>query len=177
MNQRDHSGNCASADTLNLGTKRLRLVAQTRESARAQLEKISPTERAEVSSAWLALLENSSAIDPWIHGFILRQREGDIFVGQCGFKKPPTPEGSVEIAYGIAAEYQGKGYATEAAEALVIFAFADPNVRVVLAHTLPEANASTRVLTKCGFQFTGEVIDPEDGRVWRWERKRVKATT
>ena len=33
-------------------------------------------------------------------------------------------------------------------------------------------NASTRVLTKCGFRHIGQVIDPEDGPVWRWERHR-----
>ena len=29
--------------------------------------------------------------------------------------------------------------------------------------------AATRVL-KCGFRYTGEVIDPEDGLVWSWEK-------
>jgi RimJ/RimL family protein N-acetyltransferase len=41
-----------------------------------------------------------------------------------------------------------------------------------LAHPLPAANASTRVLGKCGFEPKGEVIDSEDGRVWRWEKTR-----
>jgi RimJ/RimL family protein N-acetyltransferase len=45
-------------------------------------------------------------------------------------------------------------------------------VRRAIAHTLPEANASGRVLAKCGLRFVGEVIDPEDGSVWRWERQR-----
>ena len=91
-------------------------------------------------------------------------------VGRGGFKGPPTADGIVEIAYGVSPEHQGKGYATEAAEALVEFAFSNEQVRGVWAHTLPEANASTRVLTKCGFQCVGEVIDPEDGLVWRWEK-------
>ncbi len=39
-----------------------------------------------------------------------------------------------------------------------------------LAHTCPEPNASTRVLTKCGFRRVGEVMDPDDGLVWRWEK-------
>ena len=62
------------------------------------------------------------------------------------------------------------GYATEAAQSLTEYAFSSGKVRVVRAHTLPEPNASTRVLTKCGFRRIGEVIDPEDGLVWRWER-------
>ena len=41
---------------------------------------------------------------------------------------------------------------------------------LVRAHTLAERNASTRVLEKCGFGLVGEVVDPEDGPVWRWER-------
>lgn len=77
--------------------------------------------------------------------------------------------------YGIVPSFQGVGYATEAAEALVAFAFRDDRVSTVRAHTLPEANASTRVLAKCGFAFTGEVVDPEDGPVWRWERARRTA--
>ncbi len=50
------------------------------------------------------------------------------------------------------------------------FAANDPRVQLIRAHTRPEANASTRVLRKCGFVHIGEIIDPEDGPVWRWER-------
>ena len=119
---------------------------------------------------WLAAVRASEPMDPWIHGFSIVHRETGRTVGSCGFKGPPA-EGVVEIAYGIDPEHQGNGYATEAAEALTNFAFAQ-NVRTVRAHTLPEANASTRVLTKCGFRHVGPVIDPEDGPVWRWERHR-----
>jgi hypothetical protein len=36
--------------------------------------------------------------------------------------------------------------------------------------TLPEENASNKALKRNGFGFAGEVDDPEDGLVWRWER-------
>jgi RimJ/RimL family protein N-acetyltransferase len=45
-------------------------------------------------------------------------------------------------------------------------------VRIVRAHTLPQANASTRVLEKCGFAHAGAIDDPEDGWVWRWDLPR-----
>jgi RimJ/RimL family protein N-acetyltransferase len=83
--------------------------------------------------------------------------------------------GAVEIAYGIVPGYQGRGYATEAAAALVTFAFGSGCVRLVRAHTLPTPNASTRVLMKCGFERAGEVMDPDDGVVWRWERAEEPA--
>ena len=161
--------------TTHVQTQSLKLVPQTREEVRAYVEQMQPHERAEVSRAWLALLDGSSAIDPWIHGFVLVHRNTDSVIGKCGFKGPPGADGVVEIAYGVAPEHQGKGYATEAAQALVTYAFSSGQVRVVLAHTLPDSNASKRVLAKNGFRHTGEVIDPDDGLVWRWERHNETA--
>jgi RimJ/RimL family protein N-acetyltransferase len=124
----------------------------------------------EVSPVWLERLRTSSEADPWRHGFAVVERGGESVIGTAGFKGPPDSAGTVEIAYGIVPSHQGRGYATEAAAALVGFACNDERVRLVRAHTLPTLNASTRVLTKCGFQYIGEVMDPEDGPVWRWER-------
>ena len=76
----------------------------------------------------------------------------------------------MEISYGIAPEFEGRGFATEAARLLIAHACASGSVRRVRAHTLPEDNASTRVLRKCGFSRCGELIDPVDGPIWRWER-------
>lgn len=56
--------------------------------------------------------------------------------------------------------------------ALIDYAFGLDDVLMVRAHTCPEPNASTRVLTKCGFQKVGEFVDPEDGFVWRWDLER-----
>jgi ribosomal-protein-alanine N-acetyltransferase len=151
-------------------TKNLELVPKTLEEVYAAIEAMTPADRAELSADWLALLQASTSADEWTHGFSLVLRDSDTVVGSAGFKGPPA-DGVVEIAYGLSPEYQGKGYATEAAEALTAYAFQTGKVRVVRAHTLPESNASTRVLTKCGFHRIGEVIDPEDGLVWRWEKE------
>ncbi|MEX0613544.1 MAG: GNAT family N-acetyltransferase [Pirellulales bacterium] len=151
-------------------TRSLNLVPLTREDALAMVEAMSPAEKAQLSADWLAQLHASNAADPWTHGFSLVQRGTGTAVGTCGFKGPPAADGVVEISYGVDPDHQGKGYATEAAEALVIFASGSARVRLVRAHPLPEPNASTRVLAKCGFRRIGEVIDPEDGLVWRWEK-------
>lgn len=124
----------------------------------------------EVSPAWLAQLRELDRADPWILGFALVHRETGSVIGSAGFKGPPDDDGIVEVAYGIVPAFQGFGYATEATTALVAYARASGLVERVRAHTLPTANASTRVLTKCGFTNVGNVIDPEDGPVWRWER-------
>ena len=126
----------------------------------------------DVSPEWLARLQEATGPDPWRHGFFVVDRAHRSVIGSAGFKGPADATGMVEIAYGIVPSCQGCGYATEAAAALVQFAFANEHVRCVRAHTLPTPNASTRVLEKCGFRRTGRVVDPEDGPVWRWERDR-----
>jgi [ribosomal protein S5]-alanine N-acetyltransferase len=128
---------------------------------------------AEISPAWLAGVRASPAADPWVHGFAIVHRQSSSVIGSAGFKGPPVKEGMVEIGYGIVPAYQGRGHATEAAAALVAFAFDSGRVRLVRAHTAPTPNASTRVLAKCGFNQIGEVEDPDDGLVWRWEKAEV----
>lgn len=155
---------------IEIQTERLKLVPMSLEETRAMVGRMEPSVRAQVSADWLARLERATEPDVWWHGFAVVKRDGNLRVGSCGFKGPADSNGMVEIAYGIEAEFQGQGYATEVARALTEFALGNEKVRVVRAHTLPEANASTRVLTKCGFRKVGEVIDPEDGRVWRWEK-------
>jgi [ribosomal protein S5]-alanine N-acetyltransferase len=151
-------------------TNSLKLIQKTLEEVRAWVDAMDPSEKAQLSGEWMAQLHASTSTDAWKHGFTLVHRHGDIVVGHAGFKGPPAADGMVEIAYGVTPDHQGRGYATEAAQALVAFAFSSGRVRVVQAHTLPESNASKRVLTKCGFRHVGEVIDPDDGLVWRWER-------
>jgi ribosomal-protein-alanine N-acetyltransferase len=128
----------------------------------------------DVSPVWLEALRNavgqSGGPNPWRHGFFIIEKESGEIVGGAGFKGAPDPAGMVEIAYGVVPSREGRGYATEAARALIHFASNDTRVRTIRAHTRPEANASTRVLAKCGFAHVGPVVDPEDGPVWRWER-------
>ena len=155
-------------------TKNLRLTLPTLAEVLESIEAMSESDRAQVSPEWLARARAATAADPWIHGFNVVQRESGATVGSCGFKGPPSVEGIVEIAYGVNPSYQGRGYATEVAQALADYAFRSGRVSLVCAHTLPHENASTRVLTKCEFECVGEVIDPEDGLVWRWELRADK---
>ena len=123
------------------------------------------------SPEYLAEIQSATAADPWRLGFVVVLEEERIVIGMCGFKGPPDGAGMAEIAYGIAPAWQGKGFATRAAKELIDFARSSGLVAMLRAHTLPEPNASTRVLGKCAFQRIGEVNDPADGLVWRWERR------
>ena len=129
----------------------------------------------DVSRDFLAKLHGATSADPWTFGFAVLDTADKLIVGSCGFVGPPGTDGAVEIAYAIAPDYRGRGYAAEVARALVAYALADGRARTIRAHTRPESNASTRVLTKCGFRHIGEINHPEDGLIWRWEYAGVEA--
>ncbi len=93
--------------------------------------------------------------------------DGARVVGSGGVKAPPLPDGEVEIGYGMAPAYRGRGLATEAARALTLEALAQ-GARRVSAFTTPDNTASWRLLQRIGYVRDGETIDPDDGLAWRW---------
>jgi RimJ/RimL family protein N-acetyltransferase len=128
----------------------------------------------EVSPHYLASLRGRTRSDVWRDGFAVVHRDSNLVIGLGGFKGCPDECGAVEIAYAVVPSFEGRGYATQIARMLVEFALQNDDVRLVRAHTLPTPNASTKVLTKCGFAYVGAFQDPEDGLVWRWELARVR---
>lgn len=121
----------------------------------------------DVAQQTLALVAAVPRESPW-GGYLAVDAEQRWVVGTCTFKTGPRDDGSVEIAYFTFPAFEGQGFATAMAHKLIAVARAAPPVRRVVAHTLPQRNASTRVLEKAGMQYVGEVEDPEDGWVWRW---------
>ena len=80
-------------------------------------------------------------------------------VGDIGFKGPPDDLHTVEIGYSVLPAFQGRGYATEAARALVAWGFAQPGVRRIVANCRADNGASIRVLEKAGMRQTGRDRD------------------
>lgn len=162
--------------TVVIPTARLELVLQTPDEVLAWIESMPPADRAEVSPEWIARVRSTDAGDPWALSYQVVERATAAVAGGCAFKGPPDVNGMVELAYGIEPPHRGRGFATEAAGALTAFALAHDRVRIVRAHTRSDNAASARVLEKCGFRRVGEVIDPEDGPVIRWELGAVEST-
>jgi [ribosomal protein S5]-alanine N-acetyltransferase len=157
---------------MQLHTENLTLVLQSSEEILAWVDSLDAATRAEISPDWLARIHTSTAPNPWTHGFTIMQWASGATIGSCAYKGPPDTDGTVEIAYSAEPAYQGRGVATEAAQALVEYALSSSQVRVVRAHTRPDGTASMRVLGKLGFTRVGEVLDPEDGVVVRWELQK-----
>jgi [ribosomal protein S5]-alanine N-acetyltransferase len=95
----------------------------------------------------------------------------NIVIGDSGFKSLPDKTGSVEIGYGIVPAYRNRGFALEAASALVDWAFRHAEVRQITAECLEDNEASKRVLEKLGMQFT-ETQSSNQGPLLKWRLVR-----
>ena len=115
---------------------------------------------------------DSSLLPSDWNGYFFIYPKDRVLVGNGGFKGQPDDSGIVEIGYEIASEYWNHGFATEAAQGMIDYAFAHEQVRTVIAHTLAYVNASNKVLQKVGMQFVAEVDDAEEGKIWRWQISR-----
>ncbi len=174
-------------DVLPIVTERLELVPATPELVRAALAggaALAGALGAAVPATWPPdyldeaalrftlerLAQGPEQAGWWLHFVILGQGGTErTLIGSAGYAGPPSPEGTVEVGYGIVSDHRRRGYATEAARALVDRAFELPEVRLVIAHTLPSLAGSIGVLEQCGFLLAGD--GPEPG-VIRFELAR-----
>jgi [ribosomal protein S5]-alanine N-acetyltransferase len=85
----------------------------------------------------------------WFTYWLIVVRQENAGVGMLGFKGFPNETGATEIGYGLAPDYQGKGYMGEAVQGLVDWAFAHPFCSTITA-TEVENPASRRLLEKLG---------------------------
>ena len=91
----------------------------------------------------------------WYAPWKICLKDGGAMAGDLCFKGP-VRNYAVEIGYGIAPDFAGKGYMTEAVQAMTRWAFSQKDVTFVEAETAPDNKASQRILEKCGFTPYGE---------------------
>jgi len=92
------------------------------------------------------------------HGFTLYAVEIEAthaFIGFVGLSIPSfqahfTP--AVEIGWRLASQYWGEGYATEAAKAVLHYAFTELGLDEIVSFTVVNNKASRRVMEKIGLQ-------------------------
>ena len=153
-------------------TARLRLVPATLAHARAEIgnpatfasllgarvpENWPPESSADALPLFLQWLEAAPDHVGWFGWYALGRGEGatvPVLVGGGGFLGPPL-EGQVNIGYSVLPQFQGTGFATEIAGALVQWAWRQKSVAKIVAETEWANPASVRVLEKLGFVETG----------------------
>ena len=103
------------------------------------------------------------------HGYgvwILRERDTGSFVGRAGLRRLAIDGfDEVELLYACMPTHWGRGYTTEAADAIVRVAFDRLVLRDLVAFTLPTNAASRRVMEKAGFRYERDFIHAGLGHV------------
>lgn len=88
-----------------------------------------------------------SGFESWM----IIDKDRKTLVGDVGFKGAPDAAGLVDLGYAITASERRKGYAVEAVEALIKWAFKQPEVKMITAKCKHVNAASTKTLMHLGF--------------------------
>jgi RimJ/RimL family protein N-acetyltransferase len=126
---------------------------------------------------FLEQLKQDPTLVGWLSWYWVLRREATeeaLLIGSGGFKSQPQSDGAIEIGYSVLPQYQGRGYATEAVAGLLAWVFSHGEATRAIAEAPQENRASIRVLTKLGFDYTGQ--GSEAGTV-RFELTRDRYST
>jgi ribosomal-protein-alanine N-acetyltransferase len=154
---------------LNLETSRLSLIPLSRrhlqqyldDPAALEMELGHPVSRGIVTDRVCRAIEmklsKMTAVEEirhaWFTYWLLVIKDVSFGAGLAGFKGSPDEHGEAEIGYGIDPAFQGKGYMTEAAKALIAWAFREPGCLAVVARDVMRWNiASQKVLDRVGMK-------------------------
>ncbi len=161
--------------TSRISTDRLLLIPATLEIVEAELAgraALSSAIGADVPDDWppplndeqtfrfiLDRLRSAPGDVGWLFWYVLRTGRESVSpaaIGICGFKGRPTDEGVAEIGYSVVPACHRRGFANEACEALLEWAFSHEEVSKVIGHTLKGLTPSIGVMEKLGFVYEGE---------------------
>ena len=166
---------------IEIQTERLRLIPLSREQLICLLEDPNSLEDAlgmtisqpvlteRARRAVRRKIEKMEAVDErlhlWYTYWLIVISASQCGAGLVGFKGCPDEDGQTEIGYGMDPAFQHQGYTTEAARALVAWAFEEPTCKSIVAVNVQKDNpASSRILEKLGMTVYEET---EDGLSWR----------
>jgi RimJ/RimL family protein N-acetyltransferase len=113
-------------------------------------------------------LERAPQAEPWLVRAVILREPVRTMIGHAGFHGQPgvngkQDPGGVELGYTIFEPHRGRGYATEAARALMDWAEAERGIHRFIASVAPTNDPSLAIVKKLGFVQTGEQWDEEDG--------------
>lgn len=115
-----------------------------------------------------SMVGRTAGLEEWSRLIVLRGEHSPAgrptVIGEVGFKSLPDAGGAVEIGYGVASSWRGRGYASEAVAAICRWAFQQGRVSLIRAECLPSNLGSVGVLRRSGFRERGS-----DSGMLRWE--------
>ncbi|HCW24441.1 MAG TPA: hypothetical protein DGX96_12810 [Lachnospiraceae bacterium] len=150
--------------TARIETKRLVLRPHVMEDAEYLYRHFGTDERMYAYSGWNPYATERKAREtvrhfiesykaPSFFGWAIEAGQG--IIGTIGAYDYDAEKSSVEVGISIAPEFWGKGYATEALQAVITYLTRDNGIRTVKAWCASDNIGSKRAMEKCGMQQTG----------------------
>ena len=87
--------------------------------------------------------------------FAICLKESALLIGGCGIRREAELSCIANLGWAVHPEFQSKGYATEAAEALVRFGFDHLQLKIIYATCDARNTASFKVMEKLGMERVG----------------------
>jgi aminoglycoside 6'-N-acetyltransferase len=109
----------------------------------------------------------------WVQ-FSVEELATDRLVGDVGLSPADDEHGVVKIGYTMAPAAQGRGYATEAVQALVGYALDVLDAEVVRAYASAENVPSIRVAEKAGLVLVERFERTYEGETWQGVRYELR---
>lgn len=109
-------------------------------------------------------LELAGGAPTGFESWLVLKKDSLRIIGDVGFKGRPNATGEADIGYAVIQQERRAGYGTEAASALVEWAFGQPGVQAITAKCLTGNTASARTLIRMGFR---EVSRDDEFISWR----------
>ena len=90
-------------------------------------------------------------------------------IGTCGIRRDEENDWEADIGFELNPDFWGRGYATEAARAMVEFGFRELNLHRVWSWCIADNVASAKVLEKVGLRPEGRLRENEYFKGRRWD--------
>lgn len=100
--------------------------------------------------------------------YLVELKEESVSIGICGLIKRDSLE-DVDIGFAFLPEYWGRGYAYEAASAVITYGADAFELKRIVAITSADNESSAKLLNKLGFRFEGMIRlsdDPAEVRLF-----------
>lgn len=88
-------------------------------------------------------------------------KDSGLPIGMCGFAKRPGLD-DPDVGFALLPEYEGNGYALEAAKACMEYAATEMKIDVIKAITSKANKRSQKLLEKIGLKFERHITLPND---------------
>ena len=130
-------------------------------------------ENEQSAAEWIEWINSRFNVSESFLAFAIERNEDNVCIGFIGIGPKAELNNEIEIVFLIADEYQNKGYASEAGNAIISWAFENCSLDYLVAIVKTDNIASQRVIEKLGYVKIDEREIEYDGNLTVFQYYRL----